>query len=471
MSDLETTGLENELLTADTAANSAESEEDFASLVLTWDGSESEARELFDSWGVAEMFDNDFDLFLQYLDDYVAMREQVLADNQELIANDETAQDVGEAGGLLQYVGQQTVAGDDPSVGYIDDIQDVWLEAIDELNAKYGLDTAERVDSDGNRYHWTGTSWNRYYEAPSRGWSVFSNVLAGVATSVVTGDRGALGGAISSALPGLSATASTALGNTLASVITQAVATGGDVDIRDALMQGLQEFVSLEGISDLLGDLGIEGSTPEWLTDLLDKGEEFLGQVEELISTGIEPIDAMIQAGGKDVLQQLVLTGEIDPQQALLSMAQTGMVEGVEWLMENYGDQFFDTSTRYYILDENGDIVHEFDSYETASAWADGGNGTDRLFGNGPDGLKLGWSEVEPNEFFEFLMEGGGGAALEGGCYPRRVERRLHPRDKRIRRLSAVRVRGRREVQGRHNRRGLDGREHRRLDSRYDILR
>jgi hypothetical protein len=402
------TGLENELLEGSTT------ESDFSSNVLTWDGSEGEARELFDGPFVAEMFNNDFDLFLEYLNDYAAMRDEVLGENAYLMENDAVAQEAAEAGGLLQWAGAQAAAGNDASPEYLDQLQQNWFGAMEELNAKYGLDVANRADSDGNLYTWSGTGWNRYHEAPSKGWSIFSTVLAAVGTGVITGGLASgLSGLVSSALPGLSTTVTSAISKTIASTITQGISNGGDIDFSRALMSGLQEFISFEGVSDLLGDLGIEGETPAWLQDIVDGAEDFLGKVEGAISTGIDPIDAMIQAGGKDVLQQLVLTGEIDAEQALLSMAQTGMVDGVEWLLENYSDQFFGAEKQYYMLDEDGNVVYTFEDAETAMAWADNNNAGGQY---NEAGLTLGFSVNEPNELLQTIMEGGGGAALEGAA-------------------------------------------------------
>ena len=323
------TGLENELMTASSGDAEIPEAPEMDNSVWNWDGTEEQARELFDGQYVAEMFDNDFDLFMEYLNDYSAMRDEILEATDGIMSEDDIAKAVEEAGGLMQWMGQQAAQGlpvDAPQ--YLQDIMDMWATAQADINERYGLDTANFADDDGNLYHWTGTSWQRYYEAPSQGWSMFTALLT---TAFGAGLGMAVGPALSGALqaaglsPAMASSLSTSILNQLSTV-----ATGGDFDLESFLTSTLGNYLTTGGIEEVLGQFeGAEG--------LLAQFED----MKDLVSTGVDPLDAILQAGGQDMLEQVLSTGEIDLGDAV----KAGLLNGassqlIQFISDTFSDQF-----------------------------------------------------------------------------------------------------------------------------------
>jgi len=166
--------------------------------------------------------------------------------------------------------------------------------------------------------------------------TLLGEVMPVVAKAALTYAVGAaLGPMISGALQGagMSAQAASALANGIASQIGT-IATGGDASIEGFLTSALGGYLSEGGMQDLLGE--IEGAS-----GVFDSIQENIDTFQELISTGSSVVDAAIQAGGMSMLTQLVMTGEVDPAQALAAAisgaTSAGLAEDIAEFAEGLG--------------------------------------------------------------------------------------------------------------------------------------
>ncbi len=197
-----------------------------------WDGSEEQAREHYD-WNpkMAEAFGS-FENYLAYLQEAQAARAELVAANTQAFAEDPQAQEIANAGGLMQWYGSQVAAGNNPGAmegSALESAQNSWDELSKSLWEKYTTGNVSQdsyVDEKGDKYNWNGTSFTRYEHGPDEGSDILVGLMQGVAL-------GAIGGGIAGAAGltgGAAGAAQGAIGATLGGAIN------GDIDPKSILI-------------------------------------------------------------------------------------------------------------------------------------------------------------------------------------------------------------------------------------------
>ena len=178
-----------------------------------------------------------------------------------------------------------------------------WLnsEAVQALNAKYGISNVLRTD-DGREYQWNGSGWVKTKERETLDFGGIAKIATAAGFGALVGP--ALGSALGSAL-GLGSTAISALGGALSSALQQ-VALGQDFDFEAVLKSaGLSAVASLAAgeLQKMLSDPSSQLN--QWLNDLTGDGVKFVGPdgtvytLDEMVAAGFDPdvYGAAIQAG------------------------------------------------------------------------------------------------------------------------------------------------------------------------------
>lgn len=125
----------------------------------------------------------------------------------------------------------------------------------------------------------------------------------------------------------MSSAAASAASQAITNIAAQTIA-GGDVDVKGALISAA---IGYGGTS--LGDIINNSSEIDGvLGSIVSSANEGLANLEALIETGIPIADAAIQAGGLNMLTQLVSTGDIDLEQAAIAALIAGGSEAVNQL-------------------------------------------------------------------------------------------------------------------------------------------
>lgn len=231
-------------------------------------------------------------------------------------------------------------------------------------------------------------------------------LFLGVATGGITS---ALAGTLAST--GLSVAASQALAHGLVNAALQG-AINGEVDFTQALLAAAGGYLSAGGLEELQGMLSEGGELMQGFGDYLQQAQDFIDNGLDVMSGGQEWLADTIMYGGVDALEQLVTTGSISLEDAL----QAGLMQGAapalaEWAYNQLDDYFKDyTETKWQIVDKDGNLVHEFSDYETASAWANS-VGYDMQTGDPETGNMLVEVRNELPDWIEPIMEAGGDSA------------------------------------------------------------
>ena len=276
---------------------------------------ESELREYFEGDTVnrlPEVFGT-FDNYLAYMTE----REQLIQSGDYDVGNwDEYTGGLTEDEIMILEGEDLTQYGDDASSTYEElygertqnqsAAYNNWVnsEANQALLQKYGVkDTV--YSSTGDKFRWNGTAYVKTIDEDHAGFADYVKMAMVTALSIYTG------GALSTA--GLSSTTSAALSQ----AITQGITTGSidpEAILRSAATSGLSN-----ALTDFLGD-ALEGVIPN---------------LDEVLSTGVEEVDAVLSSMALDALRQGIVTGDIDFQQVIQSGAFTAIGEFFEFVNNN----------------------------------------------------------------------------------------------------------------------------------------
>ena len=199
--------------------------------------------------------------------------------------------------------------------------------AYQALAGEYGIATSYQND-DGDVFEFNGSNFTKTSKVDD---SVdVGGMIMSIAVSAMT--AGALAGPITAMLgsAGITGTAATAATKAITSMVTQ-LATTGELDLKQALISAAMSYGG-----DKLGEAfassaeldGAVGSITSKATETFDKMKGF-------IETGHSVADAAIKAGGMSLLTQVVSTGEVDLEQALMSAAIAGGTQGLMDLKTN----------------------------------------------------------------------------------------------------------------------------------------
>ena len=287
---------------------------------------ETELREYFDAKGsgmLRQAF-GDFDNYLAYMTE----REQLIQSGDYDVGN------WNEATGSLTEDELMILEGEDLTQ-YSDSDQDAYTEAYGErmqeqsaaydnwvnseanqaLLAKYGV-TSTIYNNDGDKYEWNGSAYVKTVKEQA-GLGDYVKMAGIIAVGALAGGAG-IGQAVAGTLN---------LGTTATAAIAGAV--------NGAVSQAVTGIVSGEGV-----DLSLEGIITSAVTaGVLDT--EIAQEALQVIATGNELADAVIQAGVIGGATQLVTTGEIDADSLALAMLQAGLEsEFSEYLdqLEQWGE-------------------------------------------------------------------------------------------------------------------------------------
>ena len=341
-------------------ANTVNSMPEYDGSTPNWDGTEEQAQENYDfSPQMAEAFGS-FENYLAYLEEYEAARAGAVNANNQNTVNDPLANEVADAGGLMQWAGAQAAAGNDPGAAldgsYLTQSQDSLQQVNQALWDKYttgDVSMDSYTDENGDKYHWNGTGFTRYEQGSDEGWDLFTGLATAAAGGVIgSGLAGALAPALgvtnsvgTGALQGgLSSAVNGAVnGNLSVEGIIQGAITGGIGSLASEVANGAIAGTQLDNaIWDLSGSMGLSfeetanilgnvasgvvngedietiltGAVASWATPTLSGaladqiGDEF--DVTNLFKDGVttlptESLNPFIETGVEALLQ-----GEID---------------------------------------------------------------------------------------------------------------------------------------------------------------
>ena len=367
-----------------------------------WDGSEEQAREHYDfNPKMAEAFGS-FENYMAYLQEAQAARAETVAANTQAFAEDPQAQEIADAGGLMQWYGSQVAAGNDPGAmegSALASAQSSWDEVSKSLWEKYTTGSVSQdsyEDENGDKYHWNGTSFTRYEQGSDEGWDIATGLMQGVAL-------GAIGGGIAGAAGltgGAAGAAQGAIGATLGGAIN------GDIDPKSILISTAMGGLNPGGsVSNALGvnpnSFGggfIGGSINSAVGDGLRTGEFDAGSILQagLLQGGTNSlVNAWNAVNNNDIdslMQQEAAKHKADYR------AATGSYEGYVPLTQ---DQLYTIASQNPMLDKTnfGALIGEGGLLPFIPEMDVSGlsNFTDNVFGytantalfNGPDGQTL----------------------------------------------------------------------------------
>ena len=203
-----------------------------------------------------------------------------------------------------------------------------WMNEGADILEKWGIkDTI--YNEDGDQFKWTGSGYQKTVKVDDHaGFADYAKgALISIASTALTGS--VLGGPLTSLFQGagMSSAAASAASQAITNIAAQAIA-GGDVDVKGALISAA---IGYGGTS--LGDIINNSSEIDGvLGSIVSSANEGLAKLEALIETGIPIADAAIQAGGLNMLTQLVSTGDIDLEQAAIAALIAGGSEAVNQL-------------------------------------------------------------------------------------------------------------------------------------------
>lgn len=245
------------------------------------------------------------------------VEQQVLAEYQAHI-------DSGQP--LLTFQDENSTIGQVMGEGF----QALWEQSMSEgpmaeLNASYGIDpNGTWTNDDGDSFQWTGSGMVKTNKIDDHNWD---KLAFGLAVGLAMGPIGASLGSALTGVAGMSSGMASAAGKAIASSMAQLIQ-NGEVDPTQALTAAVSGYFAENGISGTLEDLGV--NVGELTEGVFGPVQEQLTNFQQLVSTGVPIVDAAVQAGGVNMLTQLVLTGEVDVASAASAALQAGGAVAVQ---------------------------------------------------------------------------------------------------------------------------------------------
>lgn len=210
----------------------------------------------------------------------------------------------------------------------------------DRLSALYksvGLDPAGYVGADsktnspGYQVRFDFNSGGVSHSKGSAVGKVFSAAVMGIMAYAVAGPlANALG-------PVLGAAGSKAAASAITNLATQYMA-NGEVDFKQALISAATSYGGAKLGEALAGAGELDGIAGK-LGDAIDSAQGKVDSMLEFVSQGNSIAEAAIKAGGMSMLTQLVMTGEVDLEQAAMSALMAAGQQGFEEWKANMAEQ------------------------------------------------------------------------------------------------------------------------------------
>ena len=232
--------------------------------------------------------------------------------------------------------------------------------AYQALAGEYGISMSYQND-DGDVFEFNGSNFTKTSKVDD---SVdVGGMIMSIAVSAMT--AGALAGPITAMLgsAGITGTAATAATKAITSMVTQ-LATTGELDLKQALISAAMSYGG-----DKLGEAFASSAELDGaVSSITSKATETFDKMKGFIETGHSVADAAIKAGGMSLLTQVVSTGEVDLEQALMSAAIAGGTQGLMDLKTNVVEAGVAAPEE---VDEYMESMEEFEEFQQEAMDAD----------------------------------------------------------------------------------------------------